>query len=113
MEGALVFVVSLGVMFMYQGPPFPWWALVLIFFAPDLSFFGYLIGNRAGAFAYNLVHNYGLGLAITFLGASGDSAKVFAIGVLIAGHAGFDRMLGYGLKMPTGFHDTHLGNLKK
>jgi hypothetical protein len=27
------------------------------------------------------------------------------------GHIGFDRVLGYGLKYPTAFRDTHLGQL--
>ena len=27
------------------------------------------------------------------------------------GHIGGDRLLGYGLKLPTGFQDTHLGRI--
>ena len=29
----------------------------------------------------------------------------------IAAHVGWDRALGYGLKLPTGFKDTHLGRI--
>ena len=29
----------------------------------------------------------------------------------IAAHVGWDRALGYGLKLPTGFRDTHLGRI--
>lgn len=30
---------------------------------------------------------------------------------VVAAHVGFDRALGYGLKLPTGFKDTHLGRI--
>lgn len=112
-EGAAVFVAMLLVLILGNVAVFPWWALVLIFFAPDLSFFAYLIGNGAGAFAYNFVHSYGLGLIVLVFGVVVGSAGLMVIGILITGHAGFDRMFGYGLKMPTSFHDTHLGSLRK
>jgi hypothetical protein len=32
-------------------------------------------------------------------------------GLIWAAHIGFDRGLGYGLKYPTGFGDTHLGRV--
>lgn len=31
------------------------------------------------------------------------------IALVWAAHIGFDRVLGFGLKLPTGFRDTHLG----
>jgi len=31
------------------------------------------------------------------------------VALVWAAHIGLDRALGYGLKLPTGFHDTHLG----
>lgn len=34
-----------------------------------------------------------------------------ALGELWVAHAGFDRMLGYGLKSPEGFTVTHLGTI--
>lgn len=112
-EGALVFgAMLLSFLFGYK-LAYPWWALVLIFFAPDLSFLAYLFGKKVGSFAYNFMHSYGLGLVILVLGASSDSYEQFTVGALITGHAGFDRMLGYGLKMPSGFNDTHLGRLGK
>ena len=32
-------------------------------------------------------------------------------GLIWTAHIGFDRALGYGLKYPTGFGDTHLGRI--
>jgi hypothetical protein len=34
-----------------------------------------------------------------------------AIALIWAAHIGFDRLLGYGLKYPTAFTDTHLGKI--
>ena len=36
-----------------------------------------------------------------------------AAALILAGHIGFDRMLGYGLKYPDAFGHTHLGKLGK
>lgn len=52
-EGALIFVICL-IMLWTMGTPLPLWAMVLVFFAPDLSFTGYAMGPRVGAVAYNL-----------------------------------------------------------
>ena len=37
-----------------MGTPLPLWAMVLVFFAPDLPFAGDAMGPRVGAVAYNL-----------------------------------------------------------
>ena len=31
----------------------PWWLYAVLFFAPDLSFLGYLAGPKIGAIVYN------------------------------------------------------------
>ena len=41
-------------------------------------------------------------------GAVGDWPVVVAIGLVWLAHIGFDRVLGYGLKYPEGFKETHL-----
>ncbi len=80
----------------------------LLFFAPDLSMLGYGINPRVGSFTYNAVHNYALP---AILMASALAAG-WTIGVQIAliwfAHIGMDRILGFGLKYPTAFKDTHL-----
>jgi hypothetical protein len=113
-EGALVFVAMLVVLWSIDATSSfaPFWAMALLFFAPDLSFAGYLAGPRVGAVAYNLVHLYGFGMALIGLGfLVGSSLDLVFFGILWAAHAGFDRMLGYGLKEPTAFTDTHLGRI--
>jgi hypothetical protein len=44
-------------------------------------------------------------------GPEADQPWITAVGFLWLGHAGFDRMLGYGVKLPSGFQDTHLGRI--
>ncbi len=34
-------------------------------------------------------------------------------GAILVAHVGMDRALGYGLKLPTSFQDTHLGRIGK
>ena len=88
-----------------------WLLFGLLFLAPDLSMLGYLAGSRAGAISYNLFHTYALpGLLATF-GLLGGLAFSISVALVWFAHIGFDRMVGYGLKYPTGFFDTHLRRL--
>lgn len=109
-EGALVFLAGLAIL-TQDWQPLAWWAAVVVFFAPDLSFAAYLGGPRMGAAVYNAVHIYGFGLAVTASGALADLPWITALGFLWLAHAGFDRMLGYGLKLTSSFQDTHLGRI--
>ena len=61
---------------------------------------------------YNLLHLYGMGLLLAAAGLLMLGNGLLAItGLLWLAHVGFDRMLGYGLKEPSGFNDTHLGRI--
>ncbi len=109
-EGALIFVIGMWV-YNSLGGNLPWWGLLLAFFAPDLALGGYVLGPRVGAFVYNLGHIYGFGLMVLMLGSVGGSGPLMLLGALWFAHAGFDRMLGYGLKTADGFRVTHLGQI--
>ena len=39
------------------------------------------------------------------------AAPVAILGAILIAHVGMDRAVGYGLKLPTSFHDTHLGRM--
>ena len=88
----------------------PWWLLPLLL-APDLSMAGYLGGPRLGALTYNLVHNLAIGLVALGVGWFGAVAPLALAGAILVAHVGMDRSLGYGLKLPTDFRDTHLGRI--
>ena len=69
---------------------------------------GYLAGPRAGAIAYDVVHTYVLPLGLAVAGVLAGSDLAVQLALIWLAHVGADRLLGYGLKYPTGFKDTHL-----
>jgi Domain of unknown function (DUF4260) len=108
LEGVAAFVGGLALYGWHGGP----WLLVLpLLLVPDLSAIGYLRGPRLGAFTYNVVHNWALGLAVLGVGLATDNALIAIAGAVLIAHVGMDRALGYGLKLPTSFQDTHLGRI--
>ncbi len=89
----------------------PWWAFLLLLIIPDVSMIGYVRGPRVGAIAYNVAHDLVTGAALAGLGLAIGSVPVAAIGAIFVAHSGMDRMMGYGLKLPSSFKDTHLGRI--
>lgn len=88
------------------------WLLALpLLILPDLSMVGYLQSPRLGALTYNVVHNWALGLAILEVGVLLSALPLELAGAVLIAHVGGDRLLGYGLKYPTSFGDTHLGQI--
>ena len=85
-----------------------WWIFVALILAPDLAFVGYAIGPRVGAAAYNLTHNLILPIALGTTSVLVDSSPTTAVALTWLAHIGIDRLLGYGLKYPTAFKDTHM-----
>lgn len=85
-----------------------WWIFVALILAPDVAFVAYAAGPRIGAAAYNLTHNLILPIALGTTGVLVDSAPTTAVALTWLAHIGVDRLLGYGLKYPTAFKDTHM-----
>jgi len=88
-----------------------WFWFLLLFLVPDLSMAMYLAGPRIGAAAYNAAHSYAVPVLLALAGGVVDSRSTLLAAALWLSHIGFDRMLGYGLKYPSGFRDTHLGTI--
>jgi hypothetical protein len=91
-----------------------WWWFAALILVPDLSMLGYLAGPRVGAGAYNLAHNWAV--VVLWGGAAwllGGGSLALSLPLILGSHIGIDRALGYGLKLPTGFRDTHLGRIGK
>lgn len=105
LEGAALLLAALAGYARVDGA---WWAFAAAFLLPDVAMAGYLAGKRAGAAAYNLAHTEALPLALLGAGGATGRAAWTAAALVWLAHIGFDRMLGYGLKYPTGFRDTHL-----
>ena len=105
LEGAALLAGSL-VLYFHEG--FGWVALVLLALAPDLSMLGYAAGRRVGAAAYDLAHTEVLPIALGVAGVVGASDLATQLALIWLAHIGADRLIGYGLKYPSGFKDTHL-----
>lgn len=86
------------------------WLLPLLL-VPDLSMIGYVRGPRLGAITYNLAHNLATALIVLAVGWFAGIAPLALGGAILVAHVGMDRSLGYGLKLPTDFKDTHLGRI--
>jgi hypothetical protein len=106
LEGGAVLV---GTLWLYgaQGPS--WWLFAALFLAPDVAMVGYLAGPRVGAACYNAAHTYLVPATLAGIGTLLDVPVLTTLALIWAAHIGFDRLVGYGLKLPTTFVDTHLG----
>ena len=105
-EGLAVLLAA-GFAYFRLGGDWIWFLPALL--APDLSGLGYLRGPRVGAVVYDLFHNWAIGLAVVGAGLATGIPAVTLAGTILIAHTGMDRSVGYGLKLMTGFHDTHLG----
>jgi hypothetical protein len=106
LEGIAAFLLATS-LYAHQGNS--WLVFAALFFVPDVSFAAYLAGPRVGAAIYNVAHSY-LGPLIVAAAAVTAEAGL-TVALVWAAHIGFDRALGYGLKYPTAFGDTHLGRI--
>jgi hypothetical protein len=110
-----LFLFGLAI-FLFSGLDYGWVWYAILFFAPDLSMLGYLANPRLGAWTYNLVHHKGVSVVLYVLGYLLSVPWLMFAGTILLGHSSLDRVLGYGLKYPDAFQDTHLGvigNTKK
>ena len=105
LEGA---VAAFAAFVLYFHAGYAWWLLVVLALAPDVALVGFVAGPRAGAVAYNIAHTYAWPVALASVGALADADAAVQLGLIWATHIGVDRAVGYGLKYPTGFKETHL-----
>ena len=107
-EGAVLLAVAVG---SYSWSGGNWWLFALLILAPDLAMIGYLRSKELGAVIYNAFHIY---LWPALLVASGllTGNRLFGqLGLIWFAHIGMDRMMGYGLKYPSDFKDTHFSRV--
>jgi hypothetical protein len=135
LEGLALFAASIAGYFALGGSAGWFFGL---FFLPDVGLLPYLASHRIkersqvtadrhlrpfadvgmpsrsgathviGAFTYNLTHTTALALALGALGFALGSSPAMLGALIWLAHIGFDRALGYGLKHPDSFKDTHI-----
>lgn len=109
LEGAAVLAASLYAFQRAQGSSV---LFAVLFLAPDLSMAGYAMNPRAGSIAYNAVHTYVGPLLLGAYSLASGRHTAWLMALIWIAHIGFDRLLGYGLKYPTRFKDTHLNTAR-
>ncbi|RXT05378.1 DUF4260 domain-containing protein [Ammoniphilus sp. CFH 90114] len=105
LEGLTVVITCI---YFYAHHDYSWLTFFLLLLVPDLSMLGYLFGKNAGAIAYNIFHTYLWPMAFILISLAVGIEALLMYGFIWGAHIGMDRMLGYGLKYPTDFKDTHL-----
>jgi hypothetical protein len=108
LEGLAAFVIGLAVFGASGGN---WLFVIPLLLLPDVSVIGYLAGPRIGTFTYNLVHNWVPGFVTLGIGLWLASPAITLAAAILIAHVGMDRAVGYGLKLPSSFQDTHLGRM--
>jgi len=105
LEGAFLFILAVSAYFANQ---YRWWFFAALFLVPDVFMLGYLVNAKWGAALYNLAHTIAGPIALALVAIFRKDLSTFPYALIWLAHIGFDRMLGYGLKYPTQFKDTHL-----
>ncbi|HLF28467.1 MAG TPA: DUF4260 domain-containing protein [Anaerolineae bacterium] len=108
LEGAALAILSIALYSLQGGD---WLAFALLLLTPDASMLGYLAGANIGAAVYNLAHNLVLPSALAALGLWGSQPTAMLLALIWLAHIGIDRVLGFGLKYPTEFKDSHFGRV--
>jgi hypothetical protein len=107
-EEATLLILTL---FAYHHLHASWLLFAILFLTPDLFMLGYLVNERLGAALYNLAHTLTLPLALLLFSYITHHSPAAALALIWTAHIAFDRLLGYGLKYPTFFKDTHLQHI--
>jgi hypothetical protein len=106
-----VALLALSVM-LYRVNGGSWLLFGVLLLTPDLSMLGYLAGPKVGAAIYNAFHAYAMPAVVGALGMIFANPVAMAVALIWFAHIGMDRTVGYGLKYPTAFKDTHLQRVR-
>jgi Domain of unknown function (DUF4260) len=105
LEGLVLFAAALT---LYLREDYSILLLVVLFLAPDLSFLGLAGGERLGAVAYDTAHTYVGPILLASASLITEWTAGVELGLIWLAHIGIDRALGYGLRYPDAFRETHL-----
>ena len=85
-----------------------WWLFATLALAPDPAAIGYFRGPRPGATTDNLAHWAVLPALLALVAVLADYDLPLAVALVWFAHIAIDRLLGYGLKYPTTFKESHV-----
>lgn len=104
-EYGVAFILLLSI---YVHLDFSLWLFFLLLLVPDVTMVGYFINEKIGATLYNTGHNLILPIICCGLSMSFSNENVLMLSLIWLAHILMDRCLGYGLKYPQSFKETHL-----
>jgi hypothetical protein len=107
-EEAVLLFLAISV---YQHLHANWLRFAILFLTPDLFMLGYHLNVRVGAAIYNFAHTLTLPFALLLASYIRHWPVALALALIWIAHIALDRLLGYGLKYPTAFKDTHLQHI--
>jgi hypothetical protein len=105
LEGLVLFGAAIA---LYVREDYSILLLVVLFLAPDLAFAGLAAGPRLGAISYDAAHTYVGPILLASVALIVEWSAGVQLGLIWLAHIGIDRALGYGLRYPDAFRDTHL-----
>lgn len=108
LEGFVLFAVSVSLFFHLGGTL---WIFLVLLLVPDITMVGYALNVRVGAVVYNAGHTLAWPVALGGAALFTNRPEILPFVLIWTAHIGMDRMLGYGLKYPTYFADTHIQRL--
>ena len=104
LENLTIFIAALLGYYLIQGK---WWLFFLLLLSPDIFMLGYPINPKIGSIVYNIGHVYVWGIVLIAMGVFLEANLARELGLIWVAHIGMDRVMGYGLKYPGNFKDTH------
>ena len=105
LEGLSVLVAAI-MAYAHQGGSI--WLFLALLFVPDIAMLAYKINVRIGSIAYNALHFYALPIVLAGVALATSQPTLLLIALIWFAHIGMDRVMGFGLKYPTEFKDTHM-----
>ena len=107
-EELMMFVLGI---YAFNQLDFSWWWFLVLILTPDIGMLGYVVNDKIGAIAYNMLHHKSIAIVVYLSGIYLQNEIVQLTGIILFSHSSLDRIFGYGLKYFDGFKHTHLGNI--
>jgi len=104
-ENAVFFALTF---FLYSQFDFSLLLFLGLLLVPDITMLGYLVNPKVGARIYNIGHSFILPTIILLSYFFIQADILLIIAFIWYAHIFMDRAIGYGLKYPHSFKETHL-----
>jgi hypothetical protein len=105
LESAVIFIGSLLIYLFLSGN---WIIFLVLLLAPDIFMIGYLKNSQVGSIIYNIGHVYAWPIVLIIIGILIKFNLLILFSLIWMAHIIMDRAMGYGLKYPSDFKDTHM-----